>query len=127
MNNTAPKPVDIDHLNRYTGGDRALNGQILNLFDGQCHEILEKLETQLAGPMSEEFAKNWHDSAHALKGAARGVGAFSLADSAADAEKTATTDRQAVIAVLGQLKAKAATVHDFIAELIRTENTDQTP
>ena len=122
MSNSVLKPVDIDHLNRYTGGDRELNGQILSLFDGQCHEILEKLENQIAAPASDDLAKSWRESTHALKGAARGIGAFSLAESAAEAENTKIEDRRAVIEVLDRLKGKAATVHAFIAELIETQN-----
>ena len=59
----ASKPVDLDHLNGYTGGDRALNHQILGLFDGQCHEIIEKL-TDLA---QAGEAKSWSVLLHALE------------------------------------------------------------
>ena len=38
------QPVDLVHLGRYTGGDRALNQEILGLFEKQCHEILAQLE-----------------------------------------------------------------------------------
>jgi len=114
-------PVDIDHLNRYTGGDTALNGQILKLFDDQCAEILERLETQTLSPASDSIIKMWRDSAHALKGAARGIGAFSLADSAALAETIDLNDRNAVIEVLASLKSKAVTVHHFISVIIETE------
>jgi HPt (histidine-containing phosphotransfer) domain-containing protein len=122
VNNTALQPVDIDHLNRYTGGDRDLNIQILGLFDGQCREILIKLEAQIAAPEGQDVAKAWKESAHALKGAARGIGAFSLAESASDAEKIAISDHKAVLEVLERLKARAATVHAFIDELISARN-----
>ena len=117
MAETSLQPVDIAHLNRYTGGDRALNAQILRLFDDQCSEILDRLEGQILGS-GVDAGKIWRESAHALKGAARGIGAFSLADIAAELEKTDTSDRAAAIAALTSLKGRAADVHDFIAGVI---------
>ena len=118
MPETGTQPVDIDHLNRYTGGNRALNEEILRLFDDQCSEILGRLEGQLLLDAAD-IDKIWRESAHALKGAARGVGAFSLGDSAAAAENTNIADRQAAIEALTSLKTRAAIVHDFIAAVLR--------
>jgi len=74
--------VDIDHLSRYTGGDETLNAEVLRLFDTQTSEMVERLRTI----MEARDAKSWKQVTHTLKGAARGVGAFSLADAAAAAE-----------------------------------------
>ena len=63
------KPVDIEHLDRYTGGDCALNEEILRLFDTQCRELMTKLESLASG---ESDAKSWREATHTLKGAARG-------------------------------------------------------
>src|SRR5258706_13016952 len=79
------QPVDIEHLDRYTGGDCALNEEILQLFDTQCRELMVKLETLGTG---ESDAKAWREAAHTLKDAALGSGAFALGNAAAEAEKT---------------------------------------
>ncbi len=74
--------VDLDHLARYTGGDVALNAEILRLFDDQANEVVAKLESILEA----RDAKSWKLAIHTLKGAARGIGAFALGDAAAAAE-----------------------------------------
>src|ERR1700676_4230128 len=79
------QPVDIEHLNRYTGGDCVLNEEILELFATQCREMMAKLESL---PTDEPDATPWRETTHTLKGAARGIGAFALGNAAAEAEKT---------------------------------------
>ncbi len=118
MTHSPSHPVDLDQLNRYTGGDAALNDEILRLFDGQCREILEKFENLAGSPSEPGSAKTWHDAAHSLKGAARGIGAFALADIAAEAEKTDPSDRHAALRAIELLKANAARVHRFIEDLV---------
>jgi len=108
MTNTAP--VDIDHLNRYTGGDVGLNAEILRLFDGQCREMLPALEALAQAGADAKRAK---EIAHTLKGAARGVGAFGLAD-AAQAAESATNDRLALIAAVEQIRTRSGAVLAFI-------------
>ena len=107
------KPVDLAHLGRYTGGDRRINAEILELFDRQCRAILAELE-ELVG--EEANGKAWQEVSHKLKGAARGVGAFALGESAADAEKVTPA---AAYAILEQLKRDSAAVHAFIEELLK--------
>ena len=106
-------PVDLNHLDRYTGGDRAINEEILRLFDEQCGQILAKLE---ALGQSEADAKSWREMTHTLKGAARGIGAFDLGDAVAVAE----TAGPAMAGVLSRLKRDAGAVRDFIAEFLKT-------
>ena len=112
------QPIDLDHLNIYTGGDAKLNCQILGLFDGQCREIIEKLACLAEGVETTDKAKNWRDFVHSLKGAARGVGAFNLGDVAAEAEKMQLSDQMEVLEVVERLKANAAAIHQFIDDLI---------
>jgi HPt (histidine-containing phosphotransfer) domain-containing protein len=100
---TAGRPIDLDHLNRYTGGDAALNEQILRLFEDQCTSTLEKLDAL----------------AHTLKGAARGVGAFALADVAAEAEKV-PADTDAILDVLHRLRNKSMAVQMFIEQTLKS-------
>jgi HPt (histidine-containing phosphotransfer) domain-containing protein len=77
------RPVDLEHLARYTGGDRTINAEVLRLFVGQAEQLIARLRIHL----DHADAKGWHAVNHSLKGAARGIGAFALADAAADAEQ----------------------------------------
>jgi HPt (histidine-containing phosphotransfer) domain-containing protein len=113
----AERPVDLDHLNRYTGGDRGLNREILKLFEDQCRSTLTQLEALAKD--NGAGSKSWHELAHTLKGAARGVGAFGLADLAAEAEKI-PSDRAAAIEVVHRLRNKSCAVQLFVAQLLKS-------
>jgi HPt (histidine-containing phosphotransfer) domain-containing protein len=105
---TATAPVDLAHLARYTGGDSAVNREILELFVRQSSALVAQLA-------AARDAKAWHDIAHSLKGAARGIGAFALADIAAEAEPLdPATQRARTEALLPRLKAATQAVHTFI-------------
>jgi HPt (histidine-containing phosphotransfer) domain-containing protein len=108
------QPVDLHHLDRYTGGDRAINQEILLLFEAQCREMIAKLEVLTTG---HNDSKSWREITHTLKGAARGIGAFALGDAAARAETTATGPE--ALAALQRLKFTSAAVHVFIAEFLK--------
>ncbi|HXJ00410.1 MAG TPA: Hpt domain-containing protein [Micropepsaceae bacterium] len=110
----ADQPVDLHHLDRYTGGDRATNEEILQLFDDQCRQSLSKLEGLGAGGCGTE---TWLEIIHTLKGAARGIGAFDLGDAAAEAETALPANAKAELA---KLKREADTVRRFIAEFLHT-------
>ena len=60
---------------RYTGGEKAMNAEILKLFDGQITEMVG----QLRSVMAARDAKRWKEITHTIKGAARGVGAPEMA------------------------------------------------
>lgn len=72
-------PVDLAHLRRYTMGDRQLEREVLDLFAGE----LPKTVANLRAAQSE---KDWKMATHTLKGSARAVGAWRLAQVAAAAE-----------------------------------------
>ena len=104
------QPIDLKHLNGYTGGNRATNEEVLLLFDDQCREILAKLKKP------EDYdAKSWHQMTHSLKGAARWIGAFDLGDAAAAAETAGPQGAKEV----AQLQQDATAVRDFIAEFLK--------
>jgi HPt (histidine-containing phosphotransfer) domain-containing protein len=107
--------VDLEHLNRYTGGDYALNEEILCLFATQCREMMAKLESLAS---AEADAKSWRETTHTLKGAARGIGAFALGNAAAAAEKTGGESPSALVAV-EQLKSTSAAVYLFIEQFLK--------
>lgn len=78
----AQKPVDLAHLARYTGGEAALDAEVLGMFVRQAADTLMRLEALL----DVRDPKAWREAVHALKGAAMGIGAFPLAEAAASAE-----------------------------------------
>jgi HPt (histidine-containing phosphotransfer) domain-containing protein len=112
----ADLPIDLDHLNSYTGGNRGLNEEILKLFEDQCAATLAQLDDLANG--GGAGSKSWHELAHTLKGAARGVGAFELADIAAEAEKI-PADKGAAIEVVRRLKSKSCAVQVFVQQLLK--------
>jgi HPt (histidine-containing phosphotransfer) domain-containing protein len=107
--------VDLAHLARYTGGDEALNAEVLRLFDSQASELVNQLQQILEA----RDAKGWKLVTHTLKGAARGIGAFQLADAAAFAEPIDPSDQANAGPALATLTSHAAQVQDFIRRYLR--------
>lgn len=105
------RPVDIAHLSRYTGGDVALNAEVLRLFVGQAKDLVGQLDSVI----ESGDAKSWKMVTHSLKGAARGIGAFAMADAAAAAEPiNPASDAPAATEALKVLKSDSETVRIFI-------------
>ena len=93
--------IDTDHLEKYVFGDASLRREVLGLF-------ITHMQAQRA--MIDETADDeaWIDVMHAMKGSARGVGAWELGDLCATAEKLtgAGADLQAKrLAVVGDIDA----------------------
>ena len=76
----AAKTLDLDHLSAQAGGDKMLMSQVLGLF-------LDHAETVLEALASASGEKAWRDHAHSLKGSAKGVGCWGVADAAFAAEQ----------------------------------------
>ncbi len=72
-------PIDRVHLARYTLGSLPLEIEVLGLFADQAPITLGEL-TKAA------TEKAWRDAAHTLKGSARAVGAWRIAECAERAE-----------------------------------------
>ena len=70
-------PLDFDHLSRMTLGDTELEQEVLAMFAEQAVRLL----AAMASLPAETAAL-----AHKLKGSARGIGAFAVADAAASLE-----------------------------------------
>jgi HPt (histidine-containing phosphotransfer) domain-containing protein len=66
-------PIDLDHLRRMTLGDAGLEREVLAMFAAQTVGLIDALATLPA----EAGAL-----AHTLKGSARAIGAFAVADAA---------------------------------------------
>ena len=104
-------PVDLDHLARYTGGDASINAEILQMFAGQSADLM----TQLHAVLKTHDLKAWKLITHSLKGAARGIGAFALADAAAYAEPLSpSADNLGTVQALQELKTQTENVQRFI-------------
>ncbi len=105
------QPLDMQHLGRYTLGDRELEHEILGLFTDQLPKTIAALK-KAATP------KDWQMSAHTLKGSARAVGAWRLAKCAAFAEKIDfPADQAARHDALTNLEAATAEACAFVANL----------
>ena len=104
-------PVDIEHLRRYTLGDRGLELEILGLF-------VEQLPITIGALKNAPSEKEWGMAAHTLKGSARAVGAWPLATIAESAERLhGLPDADARCAVVHRLEAAAGEAREYIATL----------
>ncbi|TIX17068.1 MAG: histidine kinase [Mesorhizobium sp.] len=100
------RPVDLAHLSRQTMGDRALEQEVLALFVQQALGVRDKI---LEADVKERLLL-----AHGLKGAARGVGAFAIADCAAAIEGQPEDAK-----TLNRLGVLIEEVREFIAAIGR--------
>src|SRR5882757_6974472 len=109
----ADTPIDMNHLARYTGGDRTLNTEILKLFNGQMSSMVD----QLLSVLQQRDVRRWREVTHTLKGAARGVGAFAMGEAAAAAEPIDPSQSQdRAIQVIENLRLEGEAVQAFIEE-----------
>jgi HPt (histidine-containing phosphotransfer) domain-containing protein len=96
--------LDLEHLSRQTLGNRQLEREVLELFVTHSGGQLERLTASASESERRE-------SAHAIVGAARAIGAFEVARIAAEIER----NRGAVDAELAELAAAVRKTCDFIA------------
>jgi HPt (histidine-containing phosphotransfer) domain-containing protein len=80
MHAARSQTLDLDHLAAQAAGDKLLMQQVLGLF-------LDHAETVLEALASATDAKAWREHAHALKGSAKGVGCWEVAEAAFAAEQ----------------------------------------
>ena len=91
--------IDHVHLERMTLGDRSLEREVLEIFVRQTALTLQRIVG--AGPARTAAA------AHTLKGSARGIGAWRVAEAAERLEQAATgvADAAAMLAAIAELEA----------------------
>jgi hypothetical protein len=101
----AEQPIDLAHLSRMTLGQRSLECEMLALFDRQADLLLPRIR---AGTPAVTTA-----AAHTLKGSARGIGAWRVAEAAAAVEAAQPAEFAAAVDALGVAIAetKAAITH----------------
>ena len=94
--------IDFDHLRVFTEGDQALERDVLGIFVQQADIWLRDLE-------DSGDKKSWTDAAHTLKGSARGVGAWRIAEICEHAEELVDSSTPTERSItLGDLKAAVA-------------------
>jgi HPt (histidine-containing phosphotransfer) domain-containing protein len=109
-----PSVIDLSHLRSMTMSDAALEREVLELFVAQSREITAALAA-------------WPDNAaalaHTLKGSARAIGAFRVADAAAaieDALRSEDAGSQVANAdALARLNREIALTCSAIANILR--------
>ena len=101
-------PIDFDHLERATFGDIRLEREVLSMFLTQSARLLGAI---LAAP-AEAAAL-----AHTLKGSARAVGAFAVADHALALE-TAIGARRDPSQAAAELEEAVAEARDAIEGML---------
>ena len=99
------RPIDLVHLSKYTLGNRDLENELLGLFRAQADVYLGRLAEAATDA-------DWVSAAHSLKGSAKALGAWDLADLAEFAERGAAVSER--IDTLQQLKTAVAAVNAFI-------------
>ena len=102
-------PIDLTHLARMTLGDATLERQVLGLFASQATHLIE----QLTALPAEAGAL-----AHTLKGSARAIGAFRVAE-CAEALETAIRQGGNCAKCRIELKAAVADAHAAIDTLLQ--------
>jgi HPt (histidine-containing phosphotransfer) domain-containing protein len=102
------KPVDLVHLSKMTMADRSLEKEVLALFRNQSVLCLNRLETA-------ECDESFTEAAHAVKGSARGIGAWQVAEYADVIEQSGRASNQAQ---RDQLKQAVADANRYITQLL---------
>jgi HPt (histidine-containing phosphotransfer) domain-containing protein len=102
-------PIDLDHLDQSTLGNPSLAREVLGLFADQAARV----QGQLAAVPADAGAL-----AHTLKGSARAIGAFAVADAAAALE-LAIREGQAPTQALADLEAAVTAARAAIEAILR--------
>jgi HPt (histidine-containing phosphotransfer) domain-containing protein len=93
-------PIDLAHLARMSLGDAVLEREVLSLFVAQSTKLIGALAT---------LPRDGRELAHKLKGSARAIGAFAVADAAARLEHVLASGAEPAepLAVLTEAVARA--------------------
>lgn len=111
--------LDRAHFIHMTGGDLALQREVLELFRGQVGGWMDRLA----------LGESWREAAHTLKGSARGIGLDALAEMCHAVETLANTEAPTATALLrAALKEALAAINAYDDELAaRSRAPDQGP
>lgn len=101
--------IDMQHLGRMTLGEAALEIEVLGLFAAQSRDLVGRLATIPADAAA---------LAHTLKGSARAIGAFRVADAAFSLEAAMKNDgdvRGAVVLLQRAVDEARATIDRMLS------------
>jgi HPt (histidine-containing phosphotransfer) domain-containing protein len=100
-------PIDFEHLKRMTLGDAGLEREVLAMFSAQSAKLMATLAAMPADAAA---------LAHKLKGSARAIGAFGVADAAdrLEAALASSANPSRPLTELGDAVATARTAIDAI-------------
>jgi HPt (histidine-containing phosphotransfer) domain-containing protein len=107
-------PIDSGHLERMTLGDAGLTHEVLAMFSAQAAGLIGRLE----GGSSAGLPSDAPALAHTLKGSARAIGAFRVAD-AAEGLEAAIRNRLDPAPALAGLKDAVAEARAAIDAILR--------
>jgi HPt (histidine-containing phosphotransfer) domain-containing protein len=106
-------PVDRAHLARQTFGDRELEREVLDLFRNQSPLYLDRAK-------SAQSESEWREAVHGLKGSARSIGAWRIAEAA---ERAETGNFASRVAAIAQLESALDEVNSFLDELLEARKS----
>jgi HPt (histidine-containing phosphotransfer) domain-containing protein len=99
--------IDREHLSRMTLGDRSLEREVLALFERQADLLLARVRADAAATSAV---------AHTLKGSARGIGAWPVAQAAEALENATPAARpQRLAALEAAVTETQAAIADLLA------------
>jgi len=110
----AMRPIDLVHLAKQCLGDEHLEYEILRLFDTTVKTYFGRLEMAAS---YDDLALNLHS----IKGAASGVGAWTIADLAKAAEVEMHAGRPLTSEHIADLGLAIEEVRSFIARMLSNE------
>jgi HPt (histidine-containing phosphotransfer) domain-containing protein len=102
-------PIDMAHLGRMTLGDTAVEREVLAMFAAQACDLADRLAVMPADAAA---------LVHTLKGSARAIGAFRVADAAVDLEH-AIRDARATATPIQALRAAVAEARGAIDAILK--------
>jgi len=111
-----PAVIDCDHFHTMTGGDRALQAEVLAIFDEQS-ELWRRLL------IPDAPVHTWRYAAHTVKGSARGLGLWALAQACETAEalaKNGVKDGPVIAAELAKVRAALVEATEVIRHVLET-------
>ncbi|UJW86667.1 Hpt domain-containing protein [Devosia sp. SL43] len=110
----AMRPIDLVHLAKQCLGDENLEYEILRLFDTTVQTYFGRLQQALT---FDEFAMNLHS----IKGAASGVGAFTVSNLAKGCETELQAGRPLNPERIADLGMAIEEVRTFISRMLSNE------
>lgn len=100
------RPLDLEHLRKFTGGDGALERDILNSFLTTARDFLATMG---------DSREAWRLATHSLKGSALGIGAAEIGGLARAAEGIDPADAAARAEAVAELRMALRRLEDFVS------------